>query len=78
MIVINKRVTNIPHQIIILEEINVIKLYKKFILNPMFVIIFYSCWRQPVLVLQQNGLQTLKITRGIIAERTPFAKYPAT
>ena len=48
MIVINKRVTNIAHQIIILEEINVIKLYKKFILNPMFVIIFYSCWRQPV------------------------------
>ena len=48
MIVINKRVTNIPHQIIILEEINVIKLYKKFIPNPMFVIIFYSCWRQPV------------------------------
>lgn len=47
MIVINKRVRKIPYQIIILEEIDVIKLYKKFILNPTFVIFFYSAGDTP-------------------------------
>lgn len=76
MIVINKRVTNIPHQIIILEEINVIKLYKKFILNPMFVINFLFLLEATRISTTTKWITNTEDYSGHYCWEDPFCKIP--